>query len=257
MAIEKNSIRALDRAFDIIESFSFKEPLLTLVEIAEKTGLANATVHRSLKTMIDRGYIEKDSKTGKFKLGMEFVRVGGVVVQSTDVVSIATPFLEKLAKTTELNTNLSVYDRGKALCLINIESFHRFGHEIKVGQRLPIYAGALSKAIFAALPEQEIEKIISQDLELFTPNTIAEKEVLLNELNIIKERGYSVSKGELSLGVKAFAKPLFNYEHKMVGGIAISGPDYFIKEEMEENLLNELNNTADEISKELGFKKMI
>lgn len=248
------SIRSLDRAFDIIETFTFKEPLLSLVEIADRTKLPLATVHRILHTIMERGYIEKDKKTGKYKLGMEFIRVGGIVVQSVDLVSIATPFLEELAKTTELNVNLSVYDRGKALCLINIESFHRFGYEVKVGQKLPIYAGALSKVIFAHLNEEEIQQIISQDLELFTPETIAKKEVLLSELERIRENGYSFSKGELTLGVKAFGHPVFNYENKLAAGIAISGPEIFLKKEKESELLDELKKTAAQISKELGYK---
>jgi len=254
MQVKSSSIRSIDRAFDIIESFTFKEPLLSLVEIADKTGLPLATVHRILNTIMERGYIEKDKKTGRYKLGMEFIRVGGIVVHSIDLVCVATPFLEELAKTTELNVNLSVYDRGKALCLINIESFHKFGYEIKVGQKLPIYAGALSKVIFAHLSDEEIMQIISQDLELFTPETISKKEELLRELTTIKENGYSFSKGELSLGVKAFGHPVFNYENNLIGGIAISGPEFFVKEEKESELIQDLKKAATLISGELGYK---
>ncbi|WLR49682.1 IclR family transcriptional regulator [Bacillus tianshenii] len=246
-----NNIRVLDRALDVIEAFSFKNPELSLAEIAEQTNLPSATVYRVILTLINRGYLEKDSSSGKYKLGMGFVKVGGTVIQTLDLVKIATPHLQKLAKLTELNVNLSVLYKGDALCLVNIESFHKFGYEIKVGERLPIYAGALSKSILAFLSDEEIKSYLSSPLQVFTPRTIAKREQLIEELDEIRKRGYSQSFGELTLDVTAYACPIFNYENKVVGGVSISGPDYFFNEES--NLLGELENTASTISEELGY----
>lgn len=248
-------VRAVERAFDIIESFTFRDSELTLVEISERTGLALATVHRSIQTMIKRGYIEQDPISGKFRLGMQFVRVGGIVIQRIDVVRIATPYLQELSKRTEQNVNMSIYDGGEALCLVNIESFHNFQYGIKVGQRLPIYAGALSKVILAHLSEQEIGRLLSEKLESFTPQTIAEEDTLWEELKSIRRRGYAHSGGELALGAAALAAPVFNYENKLVAGIAISGPEHFYTTEKVGGFITELLSTAAAISRELGYQK--
>ncbi|GED71303.1 IclR family transcriptional regulator [Brevibacillus reuszeri] len=252
-----SKVRAVDRAFDIIESFTFKEPELTLLEISQRTGLALATTHRSIQTMIKRGYIEQDPISGKLRLGMQFVKLGGIVIQRIDLTRIAAPFLQELSKKTEQNVNMSIYDKGEALCIVNIESFHNFQYGIKVGQRLPIYAGALSKVILAHLPNQELITLLSNKLESFTPLTISQEMRLREEVEEIQKRGYARSSGELALGVAALAAPIYNYENKMVAGIAISGPEHYFADEKVNNFVVELLETATKISKELGFNQVI
>lgn len=251
----KAKTRSIDRALDIIETFTNRDPELTLVEISKRTGLALATAHRAIQTLIARGYIEQDPVNGKYRLGMEFVRVGGIVIQRMDLVKIATPFLRELSHKTEQHANLSIYDRGEALCLINVESFHSFRQGIQVGQRLPIYAGALSKVILAHLPIEKIKSIISDNLVSYTPRTIAQKEALLEELMSIRQKGYAESRGELALGAAALAAPVRNYENKVVAGIAVSGPEHFYSGKNMGFFLGELLYTAADISRELGYKE--
>ncbi|RLQ94792.1 IclR family transcriptional regulator [Falsibacillus albus] len=252
----ENRIRAVERAFDIIECFTNRDQELSLKEISTRTDLALAVVHRNLQTLTARRYLEQDSSTGKYRLGIQFVRIAGVVIQGYNLIQKATPHLQKLSSQTEMNINLSIYDEGEALCLINFESFHHFGYEIKVGQKIPIYAGALSKVILAYLPQREID-ILTTDLKTYTPITISQKEELLQDLNDIREKGYSKSEGELALGVLAFAAPVFNYEDKMVAGIAISGPKHYFTEEKKAEFLELLLMAAHDISNSLGGKQKI
>ena len=250
---EARKVRVLERAFDIIECFSTRDPELTLVEICKRTGLSLATVHRSIQTMISRGYVQQDANTGKYHLGMQFVELSGIVVGRMDLIRISTPFLEELSRQTEQNANLSVYDKAQAMCLVNIESFQSFFTGIKVGQRLPIYAGALSKVILAFLPQQEIDSVLSGGLSAFTPRTIAQAEKLLVELEHIRARGYSTSRGEFSTGEAALAAPIFDYTEKAVGGISISGPEHFYTDETLVIYQKHLLNTASSISSNLGY----
>ncbi|MCK9912790.1 helix-turn-helix domain-containing protein, partial [Microbacteriaceae bacterium K1510] len=78
-------IRVLERAFDILDPLS-SEAELNLGEIAERTGLPLTTVYRSVQTMVARGYLDHDSKTGKYRLGMQIVRLSGHVVSLIGVI---------------------------------------------------------------------------------------------------------------------------------------------------------------------------
>lgn len=250
----KEGVRAVERAFEIIETFTMREPEQTLVGISKKTGLPLTTVHRNVQTLLQKGYLEQDEATGKLRLGMQFVRIGGMIIQGFDLVQKATPHLQRLSKATEMNVNLSVYGDEQALCLVNIESFHHFGHEIKVGQKLPIYAGALSKVILAYLPEREFNHL-SDTFQTFTPITISQREELKQDLESIREHGYAKSEGELQLGAVAYAAPIFNYEGKLEAGIAITGPEHFFQEKKRPLYVKQLLQTAEDISKDMGFKK--
>ncbi|MFI8688026.1 IclR family transcriptional regulator [Rossellomorea sp. NPDC077527] len=251
----KTGVRAVERALEIIETFTMREREHTLVDLSKKTGLPLTTVHRNVQTLLQKGYLEQDETTGKLRLGMQFVRIGGIIIQGIDLVQKATPHLQRLSKTTEMNVNLSVYDNEQALCLVNIESFHNFGHEIKVGQKIPIYAGALSKVILAYLPEEEFNSL-SDTFKTFTPITISQRKELKNDLESIRDHGYAKSEGELQLGAVAYAAPIFNYEGKLVAGIAITGPEHFYKDESRPFYVKTLLQTAEEISKDMGYKKV-
>ncbi len=248
----EGTIRSIDRALTIIETFTYKEPELTLKEISARTGIAMTTVHRIIQTLLAKGFLELDDRSGKYRLGIKFVRLSGVVINRTDIVNNSYPWLQKLAQRTELNINLSVYDNQEALCLINIESFHHFGYEIKVGQRMPIYAGALSKAILAYLPEEELDSL-ANEFEAVTPLTISQKAQLQEEINRIRQRGYAESHGELTLGAIAYAAPVFNHEGQVAAGIAISGPVNFLPEDTRQEYIDELLSTATHISQEMGY----
>ncbi|MFD1019837.1 IclR family transcriptional regulator [Thalassobacillus hwangdonensis] len=250
------TIRSVDRALTIIESFTHKDSELTLKQISIKTGIALTTVHRIMQTLLAKGFIELDQESGKYRLGVKFVRLGGIVIKRTDIVNNSYPWLKKLAQETELNVNLSVYDNQEALCLINIESFHHFGFEIKVGQRMPIYAGALSKAILAYLPEEELNSL-SNEFEAVTPLTISQKTQLQEEIQQIRTHGYAQSHGELALGAIAYAAPIFNHEGQIAAGIAISGPINFLPEHKRQQYIDALLRASSQISQEMGYAPVI
>ncbi|MDQ1145722.1 DNA-binding IclR family transcriptional regulator [Bacillus sp. SORGH_AS 510] len=176
-------------------------------------------------------------------------------MRGLDLVHTATPYLQELSNKTSQNCNLSVYDQGKVLCLINIESFKSYFMGIKVGQSLPVYGGALSKVILAHLPEQLITTLISDDLLSFTPQTISHRELLIKELKKIRHQGYAESKGELTIGEAAIAAPIYDYSNEVVAGISLSGPEHHYKEEKQEEFRRLLLKTAHLISKQLGSEK--
>jgi IclR family KDG regulon transcriptional repressor len=247
-------LRVLERAFDILEAVA-ADAEITLGEISKRTGLALATAYRSVQTMMARGYIDQDIRTGKYRLGMQLVRLSGQAVSRMDVIRVATPYLQDLSKRTGQNVNLSIYDNGKALCLINMETLQDFMMGIKVGQRLPIHAGALSKVILANLPPEQIPTLLAH-LEPITSHTISHKETLLQELETIRRRGYAVSMGELAIGVAAVAAPLFDYGNRAVAGISLSGPKSDYSEDKIDLYIQELLAAARQISRELGFMNL-
>ncbi|MDR6123117.1 IclR family KDG regulon transcriptional repressor [Bacillus sp. SLBN-46] len=250
---EKNqNIRALERAFDIIEAFTLEYSELTLTEISSRTSLSLATIHRFIQTMMARGYIEQDPISSRYKLSKQFVRLGGIVVRGLDLVQTAMPYLQELSNNTSQNCNLSVYDQGKVLCLINIESFKSFFMGIKVGQSLPVYGGALSKVILAHLPTDLISSLISHDLPSFTPQTISHRDLLINELEKIRHQGYAESRGELTIGEAAIAAPIYDYSNEVVAGISLSGPEHHYVEEKQIEFKRLLLETASRISEQLG-----
>jgi hypothetical protein len=62
------SVRAVERALDILLSFNGEEPTRSLTQIAESVHLSKPTVHRLLATLEKKRFIAKDMSSGRYRL---------------------------------------------------------------------------------------------------------------------------------------------------------------------------------------------
>jgi DNA-binding IclR family transcriptional regulator len=77
MAQSEYSISALEAALDVAESFLTPNGTIRGVsEISRQTGLHKNRVFRILSTLSNRGYIEQDQVTQKYRLGSGFLVLG-------------------------------------------------------------------------------------------------------------------------------------------------------------------------------------
>ncbi|HNY68501.1 MAG TPA: helix-turn-helix domain-containing protein, partial [Bacillota bacterium] len=67
---DTKTVRSVERAFDILECFSFQQRELTLTEIARAVNLPVPTVHRLVGVLERRGWLKQDERTGLYSLGL-------------------------------------------------------------------------------------------------------------------------------------------------------------------------------------------
>jgi hypothetical protein len=65
------SVRAGERALDILLGFTAEEPIQSLTQIAESVHLSKPTVHRLLATLEKKRFIAKDQATSQYSLGIQ------------------------------------------------------------------------------------------------------------------------------------------------------------------------------------------
>ena len=64
------SIRAVERALDVLMCFTSQTPELTMTQISEMVGINKSTVHRLLATLEGKRFVERDPATGAYRLGI-------------------------------------------------------------------------------------------------------------------------------------------------------------------------------------------
>jgi hypothetical protein len=64
------SVRAVERALDILLCFTAEEPIQSLTQIAESVHLSKPTVHRLLASLEKKRFIAKDQTTSQYSLGI-------------------------------------------------------------------------------------------------------------------------------------------------------------------------------------------
>lgn len=252
--MEKKIIQSIDRALQVLELFSLEKPEWGVTEISKALNIYKSNVHNVLTTLAERGFVIKDSKTDKYKLGIKFFELGSVVIKNMDLRKIAHPHIEELSKEFNETVHLGILDKGRVVSIEREESDKGLCSHIEIGKRTHLHCTAVGKAIMAYLSEDEINLIIREKgLEKFTGNTITIKKDLENEFKKIREQGYAVDNMEHEEGVRCVAGPIRDYTGKVIASMSISGPAFRINENNTPNIAKKVKEYCDCISKEMGY----
>lgn len=247
----ENSVRSIQRALNILLCFTWDERELTLTEIVEKIGLAKSTVSRLLTTLELEGFIAKDQKTNRYKLGHNIYYLGLIAKESLDIRKISRPIMEEIGQVSQETVNLYLLDHRDRVCFEQVESPLPIKKSERIGERVSIWQGATGRSILAHLKESIWHEMV-KELRPITEDTIADPDAFINELNRIRERGYAVSIGEKNAEVGCVAAPIFDAHRKVIGCLAISGPRFRFPENIDyySRLVTE---GAKKISNQLGY----
>jgi len=95
--------------------------------------------------------------------------------------------------------------------------------------------------------------LLPDEIERFTPNTITDKNQLIEELKKIRDQGYSLDNQEHDLGLTCVGAPIFDNLGNASYGISVSGPSIRITEDRIKEIITIVKDAADKISRELGY----
>src|SRR5450756_1326581 len=73
---ERGHVRSARRAAAILKVFAFEDGLLGVNELGRRLGLLPSTVYRLASSLEAEGLLEQDKETGKYRLGLEMLRLG-------------------------------------------------------------------------------------------------------------------------------------------------------------------------------------
>jgi IclR family KDG regulon transcriptional repressor len=69
------SVRAVERALDVLLCFTKQTPELTMTQIAEQVGIHKSTAQRLLATLENKRFIQRDPNTGVYRLDIRLLRM--------------------------------------------------------------------------------------------------------------------------------------------------------------------------------------
>ncbi|TWP35777.1 IclR family transcriptional regulator [Leekyejoonella antrihumi] len=189
-------------------------------EIVRDTELPLSTVYRYLRTLRTMEFVEE--RDGSYVPGWRLLELSGQQLTRTRLVELGHSFLRELSESTGETAVLTVRVGTQAMCLRQVESRHPIRMAFKIGQLLPLYAGAGQRMLLAHAPETVVERILDHPLRHFTTATM-DREHILHDLQQIRRSGFLVSHGELSEGAVAVAAPVFA-DGEIACSITVAGP---------------------------------
>lgn len=248
--------RTVEKALDILLTFSPHNQEMGTLEISEKMGLHKSTVSRLLHVLSRKGFLQQNPKTKKFHLGPSAMTLGVAIKKSleTNLVTIAKPYMEELRDALQETAALEVFSGTNTVLAHLAEGPHRTNLAGNIGDILSVHAAAGAKAILAFSSRRVCDRVLYGTLAPLTPNTITNPARLKSQFQKIRKDGIAFDKEEHDLGTNAAAAPIFDFERKPVAALVVAGPAQRITMDTRSTVALRLKETALKISEQLYYK---
>jgi DNA-binding IclR family transcriptional regulator len=208
--------RAVERALDVLASFSDDEPLLSASDIARRTGLPVSTAHRLARTLLAARFLELDEETVRYRLGSAVIELGLLAYNERGLPRVV-PELVHLSRVTQATADLSIRSGDHAIIVARGSSRPDYA----VGMRRPLHSTALGKVLLA-WERPSAEQIAGLGpFRPLTRKTIIDPQRLAAELAGVRKLGYAMNDGESAVGVRTVAIPILDRTGRVRFALAV------------------------------------
>lgn len=243
------SIRAVERAVDVLACFGRETPVLSISELEKRVRLSRPTLYRLLLTLENKGMVRRVGEPLRYALGHRVVEIAGGFSAPSDAGPVARPFLRELWQETDETVALYVPVPGRRkLCIEELPSPQPLVFRRGVGFVEPLTLGSSGKAMLAFMAPQEIAEALSG---ISGP---AAQGALRAELARIRASAHAVSESEIIAGAVAIAAPVFDHAGNVAGAVCVYGPETRLAGQERRRVVKLTRRTAERVSAALGFR---
>ncbi|MGW5260300.1 IclR family transcriptional regulator domain-containing protein [Microbispora sp. NPDC004025] len=214
-------IEALARGLDVIRAFQPGRPVMSLTEVAAATGLARPTARRILLTLQELGYARPEQ--GGFALTPRVLELGVSYVRSTGLWEVARPHLERLVAQTRESSSIAQLDGSDIVYVARVAVPKIVALSVQIGTRFPALQTSLGKVLLAALPPDELERVLAEPsrsgIEPRWRPGRQERDAMLRE---VRAKGWALTDEQLALGIRSVAAPLRDGSGKVIAAVNVN-----------------------------------
>jgi DNA-binding IclR family transcriptional regulator len=208
------------RALQVLAVFSQESPAMTLSDIAERSGIPVATVHRFLHELEQWGAVSRDS-AGIYRVGLRLWEIGMLCPRTEGLREIALPYLEDLAQLTRENVQLAVREESKVVFVERIAGSSAVPVLTKVGANFPPTTTSAGLVLLAHAPRSVVEEILTEPIERFTDLTVVDPTKVRSELVAIRTQGFCISDRQISMETLSVAAPITNRAGQVIAAMSL------------------------------------
>jgi len=252
---KKQLIGSLTKGLIILETMMEKKNI-GVTELGTILGVNKSSAYRLLSTLEERGFVEQDSDTGKYRLGIKLARLEAIVLDSSKIREISYSYLKELTSRTRETSSLSVLSENQGIIIEKMNSEEKISANPYIGMVEPLYCTALGKAILSNYPEEKQREILeSLNIVAYTPKTMTQIPHIIDDLKRTSASGVAIDDEEYSLGMRCIAAAVYDHRGDTIAAIGISGPISRMRTEIIDKYIAIVKEVAAEFSSQLGYRK--
>ncbi|WP_170285609.1 IclR family transcriptional regulator [Microbacterium rhizomatis] len=216
-------IAVIDKAVHVLDALMLAPNGLTPTDAAAAIDSNRSTAFRLLTSLEQAGLLYRDALTGRYRLGVKFLQYGEAVRAGMALVDLADPIMRHLSAVTRQTVSLAVREGFGARYVHRIPGpeIEVFGW--KIGDWLPMHAGAAAEALLSALPDSEVERYLAQGGERRTRLGVVSDDEIRSHIAVARQRGWSLNRAALTEGVLSLGVPVRDSSGGLVCAISVAG----------------------------------
>jgi DNA-binding IclR family transcriptional regulator len=250
MAFEEevlSMIQAIDRAAKILSSLQGARHL-GISELAAALELPPSTVHGIVKSLQQHGLVAKEPNGNRYMLGPALLKLSNVYLDTLDVRARGMRWTQELARRTGLSVRLGAELFDEVIIIHHNRRPDGSQQMLETGLTIPDHASSMGKILLAY--DLNLAADLPAQLRSLTGDTITDPAELRAQLVEVAERGLATEHDEAVLGESSVAAPVVDQSGAVIAAVAVVMPSSEFPPE--ESVLNDLRETARNISRELG-----
>jgi DNA-binding IclR family transcriptional regulator len=233
------SIQVVRKTFQVLEVLSRSTSPLTLATISLQVQMPKPTVCRILRTLLTLGYLTQEPGSNSYIPTGKLSKLGHNH-QYHDLKKRAAAGMVVIFRKFNETVNLGVLDGTQVRYIHVIETTRPLRRVVEPEGSDSFYSTALGRAMVSHLPQMEQDDLVARvRLKKFTPYTIADKDALVKELALTRQRGWASETEENDLGVTCFGVPLIQ-DGRPAAAISISLPQSRLTTALRKSIIDSL-----------------
>ncbi len=241
----------VQKTIDVLTFLSKNAQGMTMSEISEGLSIPKTTTFDILKTLKENDFVHLiNPKKKTYGIGAQSYAVGMTYLKTSNLFMIAQPFLVELADKYQKTTFIAKRHGEEFTFVYKYESPLSKVVTANTGDKKQLHSTSIGKC-FLAFDPGAFDLIETITLTRYTKHTFTDRDKLRENIEEIRELGYSFESRESQEHMACIAAPIYNYANSMVATISMSGL-YEEKEDLHQQGL-ELKKLAQVISTQLGY----
>lgn len=250
--------QSVHKAAAILRAAAARPAGETASGLGRAVGLPNPTALRLIHTLEAEGFLTRLPGDSRYVIGLGLLRLGGEAEPAQMLIAAARGVLEELAARTRESATLSVA-RGRDIEVVfQVDGPHLISANSWVGGRYALHASSGGKVVLATWDEARLDSFLRGRLERCASKTIIDPALLRQDIDGVRERGYSEIVDELEDGLAALSAPIFSRDGpaserpaRLLGIVAVSGPTFRFDAKARAGSVPLLRATAERIEQQL------
>jgi len=200
---------SLEKGLRILALFNKERTSISQTEISQLLGLNMTSTYRYINTFVELGYLEKDKQTKHLRPGIQTMLLCTNLLQATDNLQWIRKEVDQVHEAHNITIDVGLINNENTVRIYHREAAETLTYNLPEVAVNCLHNTSTGKAYLLTLSDEELRATVERiPLTAKTKQTITNSDVLFDEIQRSKTRGYAMCREEFLPGLITIGAPL-------------------------------------------------